>query len=60
MTDLELVRLISEGYRQKEMAEILGVSLSSIETTITRLRAKYRAKSPAHLVTIFWRKKLLM
>jgi DNA-binding CsgD family transcriptional regulator len=55
MTDLEIVRLISEGYRQKEMAAIKGCPVSSMETTITRLRRKYGAKSMSHLVTIFWR-----
>jgi len=59
MKDLEVVKLISEGYRQKEMANIFGCPLSSMETTITRLRGKYGAKSMAHLVTIFFRKGLL-
>ena len=59
MKDLEVVKLISEGYRQKEIAVILKSPHVSIETYITRMKARHGAKSMAHLVTIFWRKGLL-
>lgn len=59
MTDLEVVKLISEGYRQKEIADKLKYSYLSMVTIIGRMQKKYGAKTMSHLVTIFFRKGLL-
>ena len=57
MTDLEVVRLISEGYRQKEIAAVMDIPTSA--KRIARIQKKHGAKTMSHLVTIFFRKGLL-
>jgi DNA-binding NarL/FixJ family response regulator len=46
----QLLRLVTEGRRNKEIADQLGVSVKSIETYRSRLMQKLECSSPADLV----------
>jgi DNA-binding NarL/FixJ family response regulator len=46
----QLLRLVAEGRRNKEIADQLGVSVKSIETYRSRLMKKLGCSSPAELV----------
>lgn len=57
--DLDIVDHLSLGLRPREIGEILGLSGRTIEAKIDQLRADYGCKTPAHLVGVFMRNKLI-
>ncbi len=46
----ELLRLLAKGYQQKEIAGDLGISVSSVRTTIARIYQKLQVKSRVEAV----------
>lgn len=55
----DIVDHLSLGLRPREIAETLGLSNRTIEAKIDQLRADYGCKTPAHLVGVFFRNKLI-
>lgn len=50
-------KLLGEGYSQKETAEVLNVSLSTLEKFINAQKKVHNAKSLFHLAVILCKKK---
>lgn len=50
--ELEIVRLLAEGLTKAEVAEQIGVSTDTVRTHLSRLRARWNARSSAQLVAI--------
>lgn len=48
--ELEVLKLVVEGMRNKEIADRLGIGLKSVESYRARLMAKAECSSPAELV----------
>lgn len=57
--DVEIVRMLAEGLRFKEIGARTKYAESSINTMIGRMYKRYEARSAAHLVHIFHQKGLL-
>ncbi len=45
----ELIRLVAEGKRNKEIAEVMQIEVASVETARSRLMRKLKCSSPAEL-----------
>ena len=56
LTDRErdIVRLLFEGYTNREMGEKLGVSWLTVRNHISRLLAKFEAKNRTDLLASWW------
>ena len=50
--ELAIVRLLAKGYTKPEIAEQLEVSTDTVRTHLSRLRARWNAKTSAQLVSI--------
>ena len=48
--ELDILELISEGKSQKEIAAILGISNSTVESHKSRLFSKFQVRSSAELI----------
>jgi two-component system, NarL family, response regulator NreC len=57
--DIQLLRLVAEGSRNKEIADQLGLSVKSVETYRSRLMEKLGCSSPADLVRFAIRQGLV-
>ena len=57
--ELEVLALVVEGLRNKEIAQRLGVGIKSVESYRGRLMAKAGCSSPAELVRFALREKLI-
>lgn len=53
----EIMDLVSQGYSDKEMAAELEISTRTIQTYITRINLKLRAKNRANAVAIYIKKQ---
>ena len=51
-TQLELVVLLANGYRQQEIAQLTHRSVSSVAKTLTTAQKRAGAKTLPHLVSI--------
>jgi DNA-binding NarL/FixJ family response regulator len=49
----EIVRMIKEGYKHKEIAKVIGVSTSRIEKILSALRSDYHVANNFQLVSLF-------
>lgn len=54
--ELEIITLISEGYRNKEIAYKLKISTRTAETHIRRIYIKMGARNRSNAASIFVRK----
>jgi len=57
--DLEIVQLLANDLRPKEIAEQLNVSPRSIEGRILAIRNVFSCNSVAGLVVLFFRNKII-
>ena len=55
----EILRLKSIGYTNKEIAEILSISPTTVRTRIHTAQEIYGAKTPTHLVAMMIKAGLL-
>ena len=53
----EIMDLVSQGYSDKEMAAELEISTRTIQTYITRINLKLRAKNRVNAVAIYIKKQ---
>jgi DNA-binding CsgD family transcriptional regulator len=57
--ELEVLRLIREGYRNKQIADQLTISENTVNFHIKNLMEKLRANDRTHAVTIALRRGIL-
>ena len=57
---LDVLRLLAEGYPQREVARIRGTSLDTVHRQVERLRDRLGAKSTPHAVAIAMRSGWLL
>lgn len=57
--ELDILKLVFEGLRNKEIAGRLGISVKSVEVYRSRLMAKANCSSPAELVRFALKEKLV-
>lgn len=57
--DVQILKLVAEGRRNKEIAEQLGLTVKSVETYRSRLMEKLGCQSPADLVRFAIRRGLV-
>ncbi len=57
---LDVLRLVAEGWSNAEIARSLYVSPSTVKTTITQLSRRLGARSRAHAVHKGWENGLLV
>lgn len=57
--DLKVVSMIANGFRTREIAEELDLSVRTIEGIVDKIRFKVDAESQSHMVAIFFRKGLI-
>lgn len=56
---LDIVSGLSIGLRAKDLAERLKISHRTVEAKIDLLRKDYQCLTPAHLVAVFIRNKII-
>lgn len=59
LEDIEIVKLMSEGLRAKDIAFKTGMSNRTVEAKIASIKKKYNAPTSIALVMIFYRNKLI-
>ena len=59
MRELEVLRLIRDGYRNKQIADQLAIAETTVNFHVKNLVAKLQAKDRTHAVTIALRRGLL-
>lgn len=59
LQDREIMQLISEGYRAKDIAARVNMSHRSVEKRLEVLKAAHEANNLPHLVAIAIKKKLI-
>jgi DNA-binding CsgD family transcriptional regulator len=57
--DLEIVQLLANDLRPKEIAEQLNTSIRSIEGRVLAIRKAFACNSVAGLVALFFRNKII-
>lgn len=57
--ELEVLKWVVEGLRNKEIADRLGISIKSVESYRARVMTKAKCSSPAELVRFALKKKLV-
>lgn len=57
--EIDMVLMASKGYAREIMAEKYKLSLRTVETIFSTLNKRFNAVSPAHLVAIFLRDKII-
>lgn len=57
--EIELVGLLADGFRIKEIANKAGMNVRTTESWLAEIRAKMEANSLSHLVAILFRKGVL-
>jgi len=57
--EIEIIKLICNGYQNKEIAKEMGVSLSILEDMITTIYKKLGAKNRANAVYIVCKNEIL-
>ena len=50
--ELQLVELLASGHTKPEIAALLGLSTETVRTHLSRLRARWNAKTSSQLVSI--------
>jgi DNA-binding CsgD family transcriptional regulator len=58
--ELQIAQLLSEGYINKEIAQIRKVSIKTVEFQKQTLFRKCKVKTSAHLVAILMRHKIIV
>lgn len=59
MTDCELVKYLSEGFKVREIAHMQSVNIRTLEKRLEILKDRALCKSYGHLVGTYLRKKLI-
>jgi DNA-binding NarL/FixJ family response regulator len=57
--EIELVQMMANNLRAKDIAEKMGQDLKAVESRIFQLKKKYKAPTPAGLVMLFSRNSLI-
>lgn len=57
--EIELVRLLADGFRIKEIANKAEMNVRTAEGWLAEIRSKMEANSLSHLVAILFRKGVL-
>lgn len=57
--DIEIVRLLSLGYKPIQISEGSGITARTVETIIENIRFEYDCINAAHLVATFLRNGLI-
>lgn len=57
--DIQMVGMIAESMRAQDIAEKTGQNRRTIEARIATLKKKYQVSTPAGLVMLFYRNKLI-
>lgn len=58
-SEIELVKMISNSLRPKDIAEKMGLNTRQVENRIFNLRKKYKVGTPIGLVMLFYRNNLI-
>jgi len=58
-SEIEIVKLLSEGLTVREIAEKRKINVRTMEGAVDRMRGEYGAKNITHLVSIFFKNKFL-
>lgn len=58
-SEIRVVRLVAEGHREKEIAEIIGVAFYTVRQQARVVKRKLGARSMAHAVAICFRAGVL-
>ncbi len=58
--DVDMVQMIANGLRAKDIAEKTGRNIRTVEAKIFTLKKKYNAPNPAGLVMLFFRNNLIV
>lgn len=56
---VDIVYLLSMGFRPKDIGDRLQISNRTAEAKIDALRGQFQCSTPAHLVGVFMRNKLI-
>ena len=59
MTDIQIVKMLSNGYTVKEIAEKEETNIRSMEARLIRIKDKSNAENIPHLVANYLRKGLI-
>jgi len=59
LRDREIMQLVSEGYKAKEISKELSISVRSVEKRLELLKCAHEAKNLPHLVAIAIKNKLI-
>lgn len=57
--EIRLVQMTADGKTREEMAEELEISKKTVDGIFSFMNRLFQAKSPAHLVAIFYRDNLI-
>lgn len=59
LSDIEIVQCLADGLRTKQIALKAQVCAKTIEKRLDRLKNKNKARNSVHLMSMFFRKKLI-
>jgi DNA-binding CsgD family transcriptional regulator len=57
--EVDLVKMLSDGKRASEIAQVFEKSVRTVETNMSTLRAKTNCRTLPQLVALFLRSKLI-
>jgi DNA-binding NarL/FixJ family response regulator len=57
--ELEILRLIAEGFENAQISRQLFISRETVKTHVRRLLQKLRARSRTHAVALAFRRRLI-
>lgn len=57
--ELEVAKLLVQGYSNPEIAQILSVTISTAKAHVSNIMEKFHAKNRAHIVFLLIKNKLI-